>query len=212
LIEQFAGFFNLEDVDLGQYSDRTKPMDVVLGQERTRQTQIAKQADVVALLALLPQEVDRQIAATNFRYYEPRCDHASSLSRAAHAIVAARLGDPNLALRYFKEIATTDLCEPPARSGGGVHAAAQGGLWQTVVFGFAGLFLLEDVIAFDPHLPASWNSLKFRVQWRGRQIRLCLDHGDNLLSAFLEHGQPMKLLVAGKLRDLFTGQWLKVTR
>ena len=56
LFEQFAGYFALEDIDLANYAGRTVPMDVVLGRERTQKSQVVKQADVVALLGLLPEE------------------------------------------------------------------------------------------------------------------------------------------------------------
>ena len=94
LFEQFAGFFNLEEIDLAGYAGRSVPMDVVLGRERTRRSQVVKQADVVALLALLPEEFPGDTGTRNFRYYEPRCSHGSSLSRAMHGLVAARLGTP----------------------------------------------------------------------------------------------------------------------
>ncbi len=46
LYEQFAGFFELERVDLDRYAGRDEPMDVVLGEERTHRSQVLKQADV----------------------------------------------------------------------------------------------------------------------------------------------------------------------
>ena len=57
LFEQFAGFLGLEDVDLREYADRGAPLDVVLGPDRTRRSQVIKQADVLMLLALLPETV-----------------------------------------------------------------------------------------------------------------------------------------------------------
>ena len=93
LFEQFAGFHALEPLDLAAYRDITVPIDVVIGRERTRHAQVVKQADVVALLALLPEEFPGAMAETNFRHYEPRCAHGSSLSAGFHALVAARLGD-----------------------------------------------------------------------------------------------------------------------
>ena len=92
LFEQFAGYFDLEPIDLSRYADRTVPMDVMLGRERTQQRQVVKQADVVMLLALLPDECDARRAAANFRFYEPRCGHGSSLSRGMHALVARPAG------------------------------------------------------------------------------------------------------------------------
>jgi len=48
-------------------------MDVVLGRERTQHSQVVKQADVVALLGLLPEEFKGDSAVKNFRYYSSRC-------------------------------------------------------------------------------------------------------------------------------------------
>src|SRR5262249_12281966 len=52
LYEQFAGFHALEPLDLGAFGDITVPIDVVIGRERTQRSQVVKQADVVALIAL----------------------------------------------------------------------------------------------------------------------------------------------------------------
>ena len=162
LFEQFAGYFALEDIDLANYAGRSVPMDVVLGRERTQRSQVIKQADVVALLGLLPEEFAGETGAANFRYYEPRCGHGSSLSRAMHGLVAARLGYAEMALRYFRQTAAIDLADTHVAIDGGVHIAALGGIWMTAVFGFAGLSLRSDGMAIDPQLPAGWRSLGFR--------------------------------------------------
>ena len=60
-----------------------------------------KQADVVALLALLPDGFDRRVTENNFRYYEQRCGHGSSLSHGMHGVVAARLGQTEAGARSF---------------------------------------------------------------------------------------------------------------
>src|SRR6185437_6318329 len=101
---------------------------VALGRERTKRSQVVKQADVVALIALLPDEFPDATAAANFRYYEPRCAHGSSLSAAMHALVAARLGDAEMALSYMRETASLDL-DPDPNTAGGIRIAALGGLW-----------------------------------------------------------------------------------
>src|ERR1700758_3642475 len=72
IYEQFAGFHALEPLDLANYADRTVPIDVVIGRERTQRSQVVKQSDVVALMGLLPEEFPGASAEANFRYYEPR--------------------------------------------------------------------------------------------------------------------------------------------
>ena len=131
LYEQFAGYHDLELIDLSYYADRADPADVVIGRARTQRSQVIKQADVVALVGLLPEEFPGALSETNFRHYEPRCAHGSSLSAAMHALVAARLGDSELALRYLRETASLDL-DPDPNTAGGVRIAGLGGMWQAV--------------------------------------------------------------------------------
>jgi trehalose/maltose hydrolase-like predicted phosphorylase len=202
LFEQFAGYFKLEDIDLNDYAGRTVPMDVVLGRERTQKSQILKQADVVALLGLLPEEFAGDSAAKNFRYYEPRCSHGSSLSPALHGLVAVRLGDTAMALRFFRQAAAIDLAETNVDADGGIHIAALGGIWMLAVFGLAGLSLRDEGIAIDPHLPAGWDSMAFRFKWRGRSLKVRIDQRQHTIEAILEAGEPMTLIVGGEPNQL----------
>jgi trehalose/maltose hydrolase-like predicted phosphorylase len=198
LFEQFTGYFALEDIDLANYAGRTMPMDVVLGHERTQKSQIVKQADVVALLGLLPQEFDGEAKSANFRYYEPRCSHGSSLSPAMHGLVAARLGDTEMALRFFRQTAAIDLADTHASADGGVHIAALGGIWMLTVLGFAGASLRNNHLAIDPRLPVGWRRLTFRIQWRGRSLRISVDPHKQTVEAIVEAGDPMVLFVGGE--------------
>ena len=201
LFEQFVGFFALENIDLTHYAGRSVPMDVVLGRERTQRSQVIKQADVVALLGLLPEEFVGETGAKNFDYYEPRCGHGSSLSRAMHGMVAARLGRSEMALRYFQQTAAIDLADTHVAIDGGIHIAALGGMWMTAVLGFAGVSLRNNGIALDPQLPPNWRSLAFGVQWRGRSLKIRIDQAKQIVEATLEAGESMTLIVRGEPRE-----------
>jgi trehalose/maltose hydrolase-like predicted phosphorylase len=201
LFEQFVGFFALENIDLTHYAGRSVPMDVVLGRERTQRSQVIKQADVVALLGLLPEEFVGETGAKNFDYYEPRCGHGSSLSRAMHGMVAARLGRSEMALRYFQQTAAIDLADTHVAIDGGIHIAALGGIWMTAVLGFAGVSLRNNGIALDPQLPPNWRSLAFGVQWRGRSLKIRIDQAKQIVEATLEAGESMTLIVRGEPRE-----------
>ena len=210
LFDQFAGYFALEDIDLALYAGRSVPMDVVLGRDRTQQSQVVKQADVVALLGLLPEEFAGVSGAANFQYYDRRCSHGSSLSRAMHGLVAARLGSTEAALRYFLETADIDLSDTKVAIDGGVHIAALGGIWMMAVFGFAGLSVRDDGIAIDPQLPASWLSVAFSVQWHRREVRIRITQARMLIKATLETGEPMTIFVCGEPYELRRGTPLKI--
>jgi kojibiose phosphorylase len=174
LFEQFQGYFGLEEVDVIWHRTCATPIDVCLGPGRTRQSKAIKQADVVAISALLWDELPRAVHTANFAYYEPRTAHGSSLSPALHALVAARLGDARLARRYLQQAWEIDLADNMGNAAGGVHMAALGGIWQAVVLGIAGVRVREDGIALDPHLPPEWTEMRCSVQWRGRVLRLAL--------------------------------------
>ena len=206
IIEQFQGYFKLEYIDLAAYTPRTVPMDVLLGPERIRGSQVIKQADVVMLLALLWERFPPAQRRANFRYYEPRCGHGSSLSPAIHALVAARLGEVDLAERYFHQAAAIDLINTMGNTAGGVHIAALGGLWQTTVFGFAGLQPRPDGLAFEPHLPPGWRTLRFPLQWRRRRLQVDLRQAPLTLTVSLEHGRPLSLYVGARHVRLGAGQ------
>ena len=144
---------------------------MVPGPELTRQSQVVKQAYVVALLALLPDEFPAETGAKNFGYYAPRCGHGSSLSLAMHGVVAARLGETEAPLDHFRRTSAIDLEDNLAAIDGGVHIEALGGIWSMAVFGFAGLSLHADHLALNPRIPAAWQRLRFGLERRERYLR-----------------------------------------
>lgn len=199
--EQFEGFHALEPFDLAAHADRTVPIDVIIGRERTQASQVIKQADVVALLALLPEAFPGATGEANFRHYEPRCGHGSSLSPAMHALVAARLGDTDMALRYLHDISHFD---PDPTTAGGVRIAGLGGIWQAVVMGFGGLDLSGDLPAFNPRLPREWSALSYRAKWRGRTFGVAA--GGEAVDVTLLEGAPVSVTICGVVRALSPGE------
>ncbi len=169
---QFDGFFDLEYVPVLEYRPRVGGIWHMLGHERALRSQVIKQADVVMLMALLGAEVGpAEVLRNNFETYYPRTDHGSSLSPAIHAWVAARLGLGEIAWRMFEQAAATDLENNQGNVADGIHAAACGGLWQALLFGFCGLQLTEEGPAVDPKLPAHWRRVSFSVTYRGEKHR-----------------------------------------
>jgi trehalose/maltose hydrolase-like predicted phosphorylase len=207
IYEEFAGYHKLEPIDLSLYADRKVPIDVVIGRERTQRSQVVKQADVVALLALLPSEFPGAMAEANFRYYEPRCAHGSSLSAGMHALVAARLGDVDMALRYLRQAAAADL-ELDPHSAGGIRIAGLGAVWQAVVLGFAGLELGGERISINPHLPPEWRSMSFTARWRGRSVQVRI--AGTMARVAISDGDPVDVRIGAGTHSLKGGAAVEV--
>ncbi|HEX3620981.1 MAG TPA: glycosyl hydrolase family 65 protein [Acidimicrobiales bacterium] len=179
LYEQFEGFYALDPVRAVDLAPRPFTGEMVLGVDRLRTTQVVKQADVVLLGVLLPDEVGPDVLAANYRHYEPLTSHGSSLSPAMHALVAARIGALDDALGYFALAGGVDLHNRMGNAADGVHIATMGGLWQAAVFGFGGVRADGDAVRVDPRLPDGWAGLAFSLRWRGS--RLAVDvRGDGL--------------------------------
>jgi trehalose/maltose hydrolase-like predicted phosphorylase len=194
IFEQFDGYFQHDPIDFAQFPDRSLPIDVQLGREQTQRSQVLKQADVVMALALLWDEFDPAILERNFRYYEARTAHGSSLSPSIHAQVAARLGDTVLGLRYFQHAADIDIADSTRSEAQGIHIATQGGLWQAAVLGFAGVDIRADGLHLDPHLPETWSELNCALHWHRREI--CIEMIRTPLTvAFTMQGRPCDIFL-----------------
>ncbi|WP_414566489.1 MULTISPECIES: beta-phosphoglucomutase [unclassified Anabaena] len=174
LIEQFEGFFQLEDINLADYEPRQKSMQAILGIEGANKRQVLKQPDVLMLLYLMRESADfpynQKALQANWDYYAPRTDitYGSSLGPAIHAIIASDLGKSARAYERFMQAAMVDLEDTRGNTADGIHGASAGGIWQTVILGFGGIQFTDNGPIANPHLPPGWTRLKFKLHWRGK--------------------------------------------
>jgi trehalose/maltose hydrolase-like predicted phosphorylase len=177
LYEQFAGFYRLEPLVIGDISPR-RPIaaDLLLGRERVVGAQVLKQADVLMLHHLVPEEVARGSLEPNLAYYEPRTAHGSSLSPAIHAALFARAGRMGPAVDALRLSCRIDVDDLTGTTAGGLHLATMGGVWQALVFGFAGVRASSGELVLDPRLPEAWDALELRLQYRGYPLRIRIEH------------------------------------
>ncbi|MEH1965575.1 beta-phosphoglucomutase [Nostoc sp.] len=174
LIEQFEGFFQLEDINLADYEGRDRSMQAILGVDKINKYQVIKQPDVLMLLYLMRESVDfpysDKALQTNWDYYAPRTDitYGSSLGPAVHAILASDLDKSIEAYELFMRALMVDLEDNRGNTNDGIHGASAGGIWQAVIFGFGGIQLTENGPVANPHLPPGWTRLKFKLHWQGK--------------------------------------------
>jgi len=176
LYEQFTGYFGLEPLLMSEVAPAPAAVDLLLSPERLAGSQIIKQADVLMLHHLVPEEVETGSLAACLSFYGPRTAHGSSLSPAIHASLLARAGDPEQALQLFRLAARLDLDDLTGTTARGLHLATMGGVWQALAYGFLGLRAEPAGIAIDPCLPAAWSALGLRLRFRGRPVGIRADH------------------------------------
>ncbi|ASQ90645.1 kojibiose phosphorylase [Prosthecochloris sp. GSB1] len=177
LIEQFDGYFRLRDYVVKRHDKEGRAvLPPGLTYRNIHRTRLIKQADVIMLFLLFPHAFRREVKRANYEFYEKRTLHKSSLSHCTHAMVGLAIGNRQRAYRYFMKTVLMDIENLHGNTDLGIHAAAVGGAWQTVVMGFGGLTLKSDRIVLKPWLPKRWTRLVFSVHWRGRTISLDIDH------------------------------------
>ncbi|MDR1687393.1 MAG: glycoside hydrolase family 65 protein [Clostridiales bacterium] len=179
IIEQFDGYFDLEDASLETVRSRLKHKREYWGTQSgvAFATQIIKQADVLAMMNLFPEDYTKEDFEKNWFYYEPRTEHGSSLSACMYALGACRFGRADLAYPMFLKSARADL-DGGGKSWagnvfiGGTHPASAGGAYMIVTQGFAGLKQEDNSLTLNPCLPKEIESIEFPVIFRGEKYKI----------------------------------------
>src|SRR2546428_2650330 len=91
--------------------------------------------------------------ARSFAYYEPLAVRDSSLSASMQAVLAAEVGQLQLAYDYLGEAALVDLHDLHHNVQDGVHMASLAGAWTALVAGVGGIRLQNRSLPLPPPLP-----------------------------------------------------------
>lgn len=70
------------------------------------------------------------------------------------------------------------------------------------MFGVAGMRLLDEGLAFDPHLLPGWDALRFPVQWRGRRLEIAVRGEPSEVRFRLASGPGPMTVQAGRARRI----------
>jgi kojibiose phosphorylase len=216
LIEQFDGYFKLEDTTAEVLKDRLIDKDEYWGWPNGVAvfTQVIKQADVIQLFSL-HDIFSEEVLAANYDYYEPRTQHGSSLSPSQYAVVAAKLGRAEEAYDYFKKSAFIDLMSTnKAVSGGtfigGVHTAAAGGIWQLIINGFAGMKIDKEGLSFKPVLCQEWEEIHFSLNYQNNKFEIRLNQNKFQLKTAADNTEALKFSVFEKKYVLDAAEEVKI--
>lgn len=200
LIPQCDGFFDLKDTWEQSGSDWGGP-----GAEY-HECKGIKQPDVILLLTLLPERFERKHLLANWDYYERFILHGSSLSPSIHALAAAKLGLVQKARHYFNLSAKFDFADYNNDTQQGIHIGNSGGLWQAMIYGFAGLELRDGGLCFAPALPQEWPAIEFRIWLRGNGFSVRAANDEVCVVADRDNPQIIAVTVFGEASVVQAGE------
>ena len=149
-------------------------------------TQVLKQADVVAMLGIFGKEYDKEILRKNFEYYEPRTEHGSSLSACMYSLLACQIGIAEIAYPFFMKSVGVDL-KPGGKEWagliyiGGTHPASEGGAWIVAVKGFAGIGIENGKLVCNPCLPEKWKGMKFKLMFMDKLYQIEINKNEGII-------------------------------
>ena len=224
IISQFEGYEDLEELDWDAYRAKygnIQRLDRILraeGHDPDRY-KVTKQADVVMLFFLFRDDELREVfgrlgypydadtVRRNVAYYDRRTSHGSTLSFVTHAGVLAAI-DPESSWQRFLVALSSDADDV---QGGttkeGIHIGVMAGTLDLVQRYYAGSFVRDGVLYFDPRLPSQLDGLSFPMQFRQTPIQVTLT-GERLTLAVHPEAaaRPVRVGARGDIRELCPGE------
>lgn len=194
ILSQFEGYEELAELDWdglrARYGDISR-LDRVLEQqqETVNAYKASKQADVLMLYYLLSADelqaifarlgypIDGESIARTIDYYLQRTSHGSTLSRIVHSWVLAR-SDRERSWNLWEDALSSDLYDTQGgTTAEGVHLGAMAGTVDLLQRCYLGMEIRDDVLWFDPQLPAEITRLSLDIRYRRRWMNLSVVDG-----------------------------------
>jgi maltose phosphorylase len=197
---QQDGFLDKELMTVKDLRKEDRPLNQKWSWDRILRSCFIKQADVLQGLYFFEEKFDIEILRKNFDFYEPMTVHESSLSPCVHVILASKLGYKKKAYELYLRTARLDLDDYNNDTEDGCHITSMAGTWMSLVKGFGGMRVNDGKLCFNPFIPDEWKSYSFRLEFRGRVIKVKVSKDG--METKLESGEPMEIVLKDKTQRL----------
>jgi alpha,alpha-trehalose phosphorylase len=189
--QQSEGFTNYQVWDFAACPPEKYPLLLHFPYFQLYRQQVIKQPDLVLAMHLRTDAFTFEQKVRNFTYYEPLTVRDSSLSDGTEAVLAAEIGQLDLAYDYLVEAALLDLDDLAHNTRDGIHIAAVAGAWIALVEGFGGMRILSSGLSFAPRIPGQLRRLSFKLLYRASRLQVTVDHESAMY--ILLDGAPVQL-------------------
>ncbi|MDB4116422.1 glycoside hydrolase family 65 protein, partial [Flavobacteriaceae bacterium] len=174
LFLQQDGFLDKDLIPAKELLMEERPINQHWSWDRILRSPYIKQADVLQGFYFFQDHFQQASLKRHFDFYEPLTVHESSLSSCVHSILAARLGEIELAYTFYLQTSRLDLDDYNKEVEEGLHITSMAGTWMSIVEGFGGVQVINNELHVNPILPDQWKSYSFKINFRGNLIEVCV--------------------------------------
>jgi maltose phosphorylase len=205
---QQDGFLDKELITVEDLPITERPINQKWSWDRILRSPYIKQADVLQGFYFFEDHFTNEELEKHFDFYEPFTVHESSLSPCVHSIQAAKLDRMEQAYTFYLRTSRLDLDDYNHEVHEGLHITSMAGTWMSIVEGFGGMRIQNDMLSFRPKIPKQWEAYSFKVNFRNQIIKVNVCQNETNFE--LEGNKGLQILVNDKLITITPNQLVTV--
>ena len=193
---QQDGFLDKELIKVHDLDKSQRPINQKWSWDRILRSPYIKQADTLQGFYFFEDHFSKEQLEKHFDFYEPFTVHESSLSPCVHSIQAATLGRMEQAYTFYLRTSRLDLDDYNKEVEEGCHITSMAGTWMSIVEGFGGMRVKNDMLHFEPKIPKEWEGYSFKINFRNQILKIAVQQNETTFS--LEGDKEIKVFANGK--------------
>jgi len=193
---QQDGFLDKELITVVDLDKSQRPINQKWSWDKILRSPYIKQADTLQGFYFFEDHFTTEELKRHFDFYEPFTVHESSLSPCVHSIQAAKLDRMDQAYSFYLRTSRLDLDDYNKEVEEGLHITSMAGTWMSIVEGFGGMRVKNDMLSFEPKIPTQWKAYSFKVNFRNQILKMNVAQGSATFE--LSGTDELKILVNGK--------------
>ncbi len=194
---QQDGFLDKELITVSDLDKSQRPINQKWSWDRILRSPYIKQADTLQGFYFFEDQFTTEALERHFDFYEPFTVHESSLSPCVHSIQAAKLDRMEQAYTFYLRTSRLDLDDYNHEVHEGLHITSMAGTWMSIVEGFGGMRVKNNVLTFEPRIPKQWDGYSFKVNFRNQILKVNVCQGHTHFE--LEGNEDIEIVVNDKV-------------
>ncbi len=193
---QQDGFLDKDLITVADLPKTQRPINQKWSWDRILRSPYIKQADTLQGFYFFEDHFSTEELKRHFDFYEPFTVHESSLSPCVHSIQAAKLDRMDQAYTFYLRTSRLDLDDYNKEVEEGLHITSMAGTWMSIVEGFGGMRVKNDMLSFEPKIPKQWDAYSFKINFRNQILKINVSKAKTQFQ--LEGDTEISILVNGK--------------